>query len=222
MNERDRWASRMGLVLAMAGNAIGLGNFLRFPRLAAQYGGGAFLIPYLVALLLLGIPLMWVEWTIGRYGGQFGHTSPGMFARLWRSPTSKYLGSLGIALPLLFTVYYTYIESWTLAYACFSFTGQLHGGEPEEMRREVPPAIPGVTPEDITNMLSERECGRQPVVACRVDRPRGGVWPTRHKRRRGTRRHRNSAGPATPGACSHQPVPAGLSGRESARRTAVL
>ena len=96
MGERDRWASRMGLVLAMAGNAIGLGNFLRFPRLAAQYGGGAFLIPYLVALLLLGIPLMWVEWTIGRYGGQFGNTSaPGMFARLWRSPMSKYLGCSG-------------------------------------------------------------------------------------------------------------------------------
>ena len=79
---------------------------------------------------------MWVEWTIGRYGGQFGHsTSPGMFARLWRSPTSKYLGSLGIALPLLFTVYYTYIESWTLAYACFSCTGQYMVVSQEEMRQ---------------------------------------------------------------------------------------
>jgi NSS family neurotransmitter:Na+ symporter len=155
MNERDRWASRMGLVLAMAGNAIGLGNFLRFPRLAAQYGGGAFLIPYMIALLLLGVPLMWAEWTIGRYGGQFGHsTSPGMFTRLWRSSTSKYLGSLGIALPLL---YYTYIESWTLAYACFSCTGRYMVVSPEEMRREIPPAIPGVTPDDIKSMLSERD-----------------------------------------------------------------
>ena len=158
MNERDRWASRMGLVLAMAGNAIGLGNFLRFPRLAAQYGGGAFLIPYLVALLLLGIPLMWVEWTMGRYGGQFGHTtSPGMFARLWRSPSAKYLGALGIALPLLFTVYYTYIESWTLSYAYFSARGSYMVVSTEEMRREVPPAIPGVTPEVITTMLAERD-----------------------------------------------------------------
>lgn len=67
---QERWASRFGLVLAMAGNAIGLGNFLRFPRLAAQYGGGAFMIPYLIALLLLGIPLMWLEWSMGRMGGR--------------------------------------------------------------------------------------------------------------------------------------------------------
>ena len=126
MNEaqqRERWASRLGLVLAMAGNAIGLGNFLRFPRLAAQYGGGAFMIPYLVALLLLGIPLMWLEWSMGRYGGQFGYsTTPGMFQRLWKHRAAKYLGALGISLPLLFVVYYTYIESWTLAYAYFSAT----------------------------------------------------------------------------------------------------
>ncbi len=121
---RERWNSRIGLVLAMAGNAIGLGNFLRFPRLAAQYGGGAFMIPYLVALLLLGIPLMWLEWNMGRFGGRFGYsTAPGMFAQMWRSPVTKYFGSLGLSLPLLFAVYYTYIESWTLGYACFSATG---------------------------------------------------------------------------------------------------
>ena len=49
MAKNERWASRIGLVLAMAGNAVGLGNFLRFPAQAAQYGGGAFLIPYLVS-----------------------------------------------------------------------------------------------------------------------------------------------------------------------------
>ncbi|MHB0961034.1 MAG: hypothetical protein ACYC0X_22425 [Pirellulaceae bacterium] len=158
MSERDRWASRMGLVLAMAGNAIGLGNFLRFPRLAAQYGGGAFLIPYLVALLLLGIPLMWVEWTMGRYGGQFGHTSsPGMFARLWRSPSAKYLGALGIALPLLFTVFYTYIESWTLSYAYFTARGTYMVASAEEIRNEVPAAIPGLSPERLTVMLAQRD-----------------------------------------------------------------
>lgn len=110
--------------MAMAGNAIGLGNFLRFPRLAAEHGGGAFLIPYFVALLLLGIPLMWVEWTMGRYGGQFGHHStPGMFARMTGSQWGKLIGSLGISLPILFVVFYTYIESWTLAYAFYSITG---------------------------------------------------------------------------------------------------
>ena len=63
----------------MAGSAVGLGNFLRFPRQAALNGGGAFLIPYFTAFILLGIPLMWVEWAIGRYGGRYGHgTAPGM------------------------------------------------------------------------------------------------------------------------------------------------
>lgn len=118
---RENWGSRIGLILAMAGNAVGLGNFLRFPRQAALNGGGAFMIPYFVALLLLGIPLMWVEWAIGRFGGAHGHgTTPGMFARMWRHPVAKYLGALGIAIPLCFVMYYTYVEAWTLAYAVFS------------------------------------------------------------------------------------------------------
>ncbi len=126
---REAWASRLGLILAMAGNAIGLGNFLRFPVQAARNGGGAFLIPYFVALLLLGIPLMWVEWAIGRHGGsRHGHGStPGMFQALGRSRAIKYLGVLGLFNPLVVLVYYTYIESWTLAYAVFSATGRYSG-----------------------------------------------------------------------------------------------
>ena len=60
--------SRIGLILAMAGNAVGLGNFLRFPRQAVENGGGTFMIPYFVAFLLVGIPLMWIEWGVGRPG----------------------------------------------------------------------------------------------------------------------------------------------------------
>ncbi len=97
---RAQWASRIGLILAMAGNAIGLGNFLRFPVKAAANGGGAFMIPYFCALLFLGIPLMWVEWSMGRHGGVHGHgTTPGMFALMWKHPAAKYLGALGISLP---------------------------------------------------------------------------------------------------------------------------
>ena len=58
---QDRWGSKLGIVLAVAGSAIGLGNFLRFPVQAAQHGGGAFMIPYFLALLCLGIPLAVVE-----------------------------------------------------------------------------------------------------------------------------------------------------------------
>ena len=59
----QRWGTRIGVIMAVAGSAIGLGNFLRFPGLAATNGGGLFLIPYFIALILLGIPLSWVEWT---------------------------------------------------------------------------------------------------------------------------------------------------------------
>jgi NSS family neurotransmitter:Na+ symporter len=125
---RERWASRVGLILAMAGNAIGLGNFLRFPSKAAANGGGAFLIPYFIALIFLGIPLMWTEWTIGRFGGTQGHgTTPGMFSMMWKNPVSKYLGALGISIPFAIIIYYQVIESWCLGFAWFSGTGKYWG-----------------------------------------------------------------------------------------------
>ena len=112
--------------MAVAGSAVGLGNFLRFPVQAAKNGGGAFMIPYFVALLLVGIPLMWIEWSIGRYGGGFEHsTAPGVFHSLWKkSRFIKYFGVIGIFGPLVIMIYYTYIESWTLAYSFFAFTGK--------------------------------------------------------------------------------------------------
>ena len=123
---REKWGSRIGVILAVAGSAVGLGNFLRFPTKAVLNGGGAFLIPYFVALIFLGIPLMWVEWTLGRYGGRFGHgTAPGVFQKLGNNKILKYLGVLGTLIPFLVLIYYMYIESWTLGYAFFSFTGEL-------------------------------------------------------------------------------------------------
>jgi len=125
---RARWASRTGLILAMAGNAIGLGNFLRFPAKAAANGGGAFMIPYFCALIFLGIPLMWVEWTVGRFGGSRGHgTTPGMFSMIWKNRLAKYIGAFGIILPFGIVIYYTFIESWTLGYAWYSVTGKYMG-----------------------------------------------------------------------------------------------
>ena len=121
--EREQWGSRIGLILAVAGNAVGLGNFLRFPVQAAQNGGGAFMIPYFVFFLILGIPLMWIEWGIGRHGGKFGHGSaPGMFDVIWKNKAAKYFGSLGLIISLVIMIYYTYIESWTLAFSFFSIT----------------------------------------------------------------------------------------------------
>ncbi|MBN1962458.1 MAG: sodium-dependent transporter [Deltaproteobacteria bacterium] len=125
--KRDSWASRLGIIMAVAGSAIGLGNFLRFPAKAAANGGGAFMIPYLVALLLLGLPLMWVEWTLGRFGGGFEHgTAPGIFHNVWRKNRFiKYFGVIGIFGPLVIFIYYVYIASWTLGYSFYSLNGTI-------------------------------------------------------------------------------------------------
>ena len=123
---REQWGSKLGVILAVAGSAIGLGNFLRFPVKAATYGGGAFLIPYFIALLFIGIPLAWMEWTLGRYGGRFSHGSgPGILSAVVRHPFSKYIGSIGVFVPLLIYSYYVYIESWLLGFTWYSMTGEL-------------------------------------------------------------------------------------------------
>ena len=131
---RERWGSRLGIIMAVAGSAIGLGNFLRFPVQAAQNGGGAFMIPYFVALLLVGLPLMWIEWTIGRFGGGFGHsTAPGMFHTLWnKNRFIKYFGVIGIFGPIVIFIYYVYVESWLLGYSCFALTGRYNSCTTQE------------------------------------------------------------------------------------------
>ena len=111
------WGSRVGLVLAMAGNAVGLGNFLRFPVQAVQNGGGAFIIPYLVSFLLLGIPLLWIEWASGRFGGLKGdHSTPFIMNTMGGKKFWKYFGVFGIFTNIAVAAYYTYIESWTFSY----------------------------------------------------------------------------------------------------------
>jgi neurotransmitter:Na+ symporter, NSS family len=114
----EQWATRIGVILAVAGSAVGLGNFLRFPGQAAQNGGGAFMIPYFISLLVLGIPLCWAEWTMGRYGGLQGFNSaPGIFTMLWRHRVAKYLGAVALVVPLVIYMYYVVIEAWCLGYA---------------------------------------------------------------------------------------------------------
>ncbi|HAG48501.1 MAG TPA: sodium:calcium symporter, partial [Cryomorphaceae bacterium] len=126
--ETQSWGSRVGLILAMAGNAVGLGNFLRFPVQAVQNGGGAFIIPYLVCFLLMGIPLLWIEWSSGRYGGRSGnHSTPFILGSMGRRKFWKYFGVFGIYTNIAVAAYYCYIESWTLSYVFHSlgqsFTG---------------------------------------------------------------------------------------------------
>jgi SNF family Na+-dependent transporter len=123
-SESAGWGSRVGLILAMAGNAVGLGNFLRFPAQAIENGGGAFIIPYLVCFLLMGLPLLFVEWSMGRYGGTKGqHSTPFIFDAMGKAPYWKYFGVFGIFTNIAVAAFYCYLESWALSWAYYSVTG---------------------------------------------------------------------------------------------------
>ncbi|HSF19738.1 MAG TPA: sodium:calcium symporter [Vicinamibacteria bacterium] len=124
-DKQERWATRIGVILAVSGSAVGLGNFLRFPGQAAQNGGGAFLLPYFCALLFLGIPIGWAEWTMGRYGGLKGlHSAPAILGVFGRGAIARYLGALGVLIPLAVSFFYTFVEAWCLGY----FWTYLNGG----------------------------------------------------------------------------------------------
>lgn len=125
----ESWGTRLGVILAVTGSAVGLGNFLRFPGLAAKYGGGAFLIPYAVAFLLLGLPIAWAEWALGRYGGRKGYNSvPGVFWAVTKNKFSPYLGVIGILVPVMIYMYYVFIEAWCLGYAVRYAMGKMDLG----------------------------------------------------------------------------------------------
>lgn len=127
-NQTESWGSRVGLILAMAGNAVGLGNFLRFPVQAVNNGGGAFIIPYLVCFLLMGIPLLWIEWSMGRFGGRSNnHSTPFILDSMSKKAFWKYFGVFGIFTNIAVASYYCYIESWTMSYVWHSLIGTFDG-----------------------------------------------------------------------------------------------
>ena len=112
--------------MAVAGSAVGLGNFLRFPGLAAQYGGGAFMLAYAISFLIIGLPIGWAEWAMGRYAGGRGFNSaPGAFAAIMQTRWAKYLGIIGVIVPVVIYMYYVTIEAWCLGYAMNFWTGKM-------------------------------------------------------------------------------------------------
>lgn len=128
MAQQESWGTRVGLILAMAGNAVGLGNFLRFPVQAVNNGGGAFIIPYLVCFLLMGIPLLWIEWSMGRFGGRNNnHSTPFILDTMTKRAFWKYFGVFGIFTNIAVAAYYCYIESWTMSYVYHSIIGTFDG-----------------------------------------------------------------------------------------------
>ena len=126
MKQRENFSSKLGIIVATAGSALGLGNIYRFPCEAGANGGGAFLIVYLVTALLIGTPLMISEFIIGRRS----RSNPiGAFRTLSGKKSAwPVVGYLGVLCAFLILAFYTTVAGWTLGYlgksAANHFAGQ--------------------------------------------------------------------------------------------------
>mgnify|MGYP004557535941 FL=1 len=121
---RDQWNSKLGFVLAAIGSAVGLGNIWRFPYIAATNGGGAFLLPYFFVIITAGIPILILEYTIGKtYKGG----APAAWARI--NKRFEWLGWWQVMCAFVIAIYYTAIVVWVISYIGFSFT-QAWGADP--------------------------------------------------------------------------------------------
>ncbi len=120
-----QWGSRWGFILAAVGSAIGLGNVWRFPNIAYEYGGGAFLIPYIIAMFVSGIPLLVLEMGIGK---TLRTSAP--FALIKLDKRYGWVGWMMLLFGFLVMAYYTVIIAWSLFYASSSFD-VAWGADPE-------------------------------------------------------------------------------------------
>ncbi|MER6597753.1 sodium-dependent transporter [Streptomyces parvus] len=122
---REQWATRAGFLFAAIGSAVGLGNIWRFPAIAYDNGGGAFLLPYLIALLTAGIPLLIMEYAVGR---KYRLSPPAALRRMARP--AEAIGWWQVAISFVIATYYAVIIAWAVRYVGFS-VGQQWGDDPE-------------------------------------------------------------------------------------------
>ena len=108
---RSNFSGKIGFILAAAGSAVGLGNIWRFPYLAAKYGGGSFLICYIILAVTFGFTLMVAEIAIGR---KTGLSAIGAFQKL--DKRFGFLGILAAIVPIIILPYYSVIGGWVLKY----------------------------------------------------------------------------------------------------------
>ncbi len=124
---RERWASRPAFIMAAVGSAIGLGNVWRFPGTAFNNGGGAFFIPYFIALLTAGIPLMIVEYGIG---SRFQGSAPKAYSKL--NKKYEWIGWWTVLIGLFISFYYCVILAWSWEYCWECVSGLFGDGLPWE------------------------------------------------------------------------------------------
>eukprot|EP00121_Abeoforma_whisleri_P011876 Awhi_evm1s10958 len=114
--ERERWGSRLSFILAAIGSAIGLGNFWRFPFLVYKWGGGSFFIPYFISLIVLGIPMLILELSIGQV---FQSAAVAGMSKVNKRYSG--LGLAGATASFLICCYYCVVMGWSLIYLVESF-----------------------------------------------------------------------------------------------------
>ncbi len=122
--ERGNFGSKMGAILATAGSAVGLGNVWRFPYMAGDNGGAAFILIYLGCVLLLGIPCMLNEFIIGRHGASNTYRA---YSVLSENKPWKFVGLLGVITGFLITGYYAVVSGWCFQYIFATLAGHLKG-----------------------------------------------------------------------------------------------
>ena len=126
------WSSRLVFVLAAAGSAVGLGNIWKFPYIAGENGGGAFVLIYLVCVAAIGVPIMIAETMLGRYGRQSPINSMRKLGRdAGASGFWSIIGWMGVLAGFLILSYYAVIAGWALNYVYLVATGTLVGATPD-------------------------------------------------------------------------------------------
>jgi NSS family neurotransmitter:Na+ symporter len=133
-SSRGKWSNPWAFTLATTGSAVGLGNIWKFPYIAGEHGGGAFILVYLVCILLLGLPVMFSEMLIGRRG----KSSPaGSLAALSREAGSsslwKGVGLLAVCTGFLILTFYIVVSGWAFAYIQTAASGSFEGASPQQI-----------------------------------------------------------------------------------------
>ena len=122
--KRVSFGSKLGMVLATAGSAVGLGNVWRFPYMAGDNGGAAFILIYIMCIMLLGIPCMMSEFIIGRHGAA---NTARAYSRMDTHKAWRFVGLMGVLTGFLITGYYAVVSGWCLQYIFASGVGELSG-----------------------------------------------------------------------------------------------
>ena len=119
-HKREHWGSRLGFIMAASGSAVGLGNIWKYPHMAGQHGGAAFTLVYLICILVVGLPILLAEFSLGR---RTQKSPVGAFSALSNGSRWKWLGMLGVASAFVILSFYSVIGGWTIKYSLLALAG---------------------------------------------------------------------------------------------------